>query len=63
MHGPIAHLRIQFKSINTFEKSYDYIITLIRRGKIPLFPFLEPNSPIFKILGLLPLGMLYAKFG
>ena len=34
--GHIAHLRNQFKSINTFEKRYmmyDYIITLIRRGK------------------------------
>ena len=30
--GHIAHLRKQFKSINT----YDYIITLIRRRKNPL---------------------------
>ena len=31
----IAHLRNKFtgKSINKFEKGYDYIITLIRRGK------------------------------
>ena len=28
-HGPHAHLRKQFKSINT----YDYIITLIKRRK------------------------------
>ena len=33
--GHIAHMRNQFKSINTFEKSYDYIITLIRRGQNP----------------------------
>ena len=30
--GHIAHLRKQFKSINT----YDYIITLIKRKKITL---------------------------
>ena len=31
------------KPINTFEKSYDYIITLIRkgRGQNPLSPFRE----------------------
>ena len=33
--GHIAHLWNQFKSINTSEKSYDYIKTLIRRGKKP----------------------------
>ena len=27
--GHIAHLKKQFKSMNTFENSYDYIITLI----------------------------------
>ena len=32
--GNIANLRNQFKSINTYEKRFDYIITLIRRGKI-----------------------------
>ena len=26
----IVHLRNQFKAINTFEKSYDYKLTLIR---------------------------------
>ena len=33
--GPrhIAYLRNQLKSINTFEQSYDYIITLIKREK------------------------------
>ena len=31
----IAHLRNPFKSINTFEKSYDYIIKLIGRGTKP----------------------------
>ena len=34
--GHIAHMRNQFESINTFEKSSDYIITLIRRGKNPI---------------------------
>ena len=32
--GPIAHMGNQFKSINTFTQSYDYIITLIMKGKI-----------------------------
>ena len=31
-HGPLAHRRNQFKSMNTFEKTYDYTITLIKRG-------------------------------
>ena len=32
--GDIAHLRNQFKSINyTFEQTYGYVITLIRRGE------------------------------
>ena len=31
--GHVAHLRNKFKLINTFEQSYDYIITLNRRGK------------------------------
>ena len=43
--GYIAHLRNQFKAINTFEKSYDYIITLIRRVKTLLSPFWELNGP------------------
>ena len=45
--GHIAHLKKQLKSMNTFENSYDYIITLIdsiitliRKGKKPTFsPF------------------------
>ena len=38
--GHIAHLRNQFKSINiNFEKSYDYIITIMRTGKTLFFPF------------------------
>ena len=41
--GHSTHLRNQ-KSISTFEKSYDYIITLIRR-KNPLSPFWEMNGP------------------
>ena len=32
--GHIAHLRNQYKSINTFAQSYDYIMTLIWSGKI-----------------------------
>ena len=31
--GHIVHLRNQFTSINTFQESYDYIITLIQRRK------------------------------
>ena len=31
--GHIAHLRNQFKSVNTFAQGYVYIITLIWRGK------------------------------
>ena len=31
--GHIAHPRNQLKSINTFEQSYEFIITLIRRVK------------------------------
>ena len=39
----IAHLRNKFtgKSINKFEKGYDYIITLIRRGKNPFISILR----------------------
>ena len=33
--GHIAHVRKQFKSINT----YDYFITLNKRNKTPLFSF------------------------
>ena len=43
--SPLTHLRNQFKSMNTFEQSYDYKITLIRRGKNPLSPFWELSSP------------------
>ena len=35
-HGPHRSLRNQFKSINIFDKSYDYIITLIRRDTVYL---------------------------
>ena len=37
----IVHLRNQFKSINTFEKSYDHNLTLIRRGKKIIISFLR----------------------
>ena len=39
-HGPYPP-----EKPNTFEKSYDYITTWIRRGKIPLSPFKELNGP------------------
>ena len=42
--GHIAHLRKQFKSINT----YDYIITLIKRRKNPLFTLWEFNCSSFE---------------
>ena len=45
--GHIAHLRNQFKSINTFKKGYDYIITLIRRGKVPYISFMRIEWPLF----------------
>ena len=40
--GLIAHLSNQFKSNNTFQKSYDNTITLIREDS---FPNRELNSP------------------
>ena len=40
----IAHLRKQFKSINT----YDYIITLIRRKENPFSSFWELNGSLFE---------------
>ena len=43
--GYIAHLRKQFKSINTY---YDYIITLINRIKIPSFTLWEFNCSSFE---------------
>ena len=42
--GHITHLRNQFKSINTFAKSYNYIITLIWRTENQLSPFLLLNG-------------------
>ena len=42
--GNIAHLRKQFKSINT----YNLIITLIKRGKTPLSTSRESNSSYLK---------------
>ena len=38
--GHIAHLRNQFKSLNTFAQSYDYIIILNWRGKKLIISFL-----------------------
>ena len=43
--GHIVHLGNLFKSINTFEKSYDYIITLIRREKNSSSSIGEFNGP------------------
>ena len=43
--GHIAHLRKQFKSINT----YDYIITLIKRRKNPIILRLIIGSSLNKI--------------
>ena len=43
-----AHLRNQFKLVNTFEKSYNYIITLIRRGKNPFTSFLRIEWFLFE---------------
>ena len=45
-HGPhhIAHRRKQFKSINT----YDFTITLTKRGKNPVSTFLELNGSTFE---------------
>ena len=75
----MAHLRNQFKSMNTFEQSYDYIYykigTVVQEEKI--FKFCECTfaillvSPNFKRCGLsiwtnlnsLYPGMLFAKFG
>ena len=42
--GHIAHLRKQFKSINT----YDYIITLIKRRKNPSFTLWEFDGSSFE---------------
>ena len=44
--GHIAHLRNQFKLINTFVTSYDYIITSTRRGKY-IFFFLRIEWSLF----------------
>ena len=62
--GHIAHLRNQFKSINTFAQSYDYIIALIWRGKNDhlLFdnwmPLISKNKKIYFVIfrNNLPLG-------
>ena len=42
--GHITHLRNQFKSINTFQQSYGYIITFIRSEKNPLSPSWQLNA-------------------
>ena len=44
--GHIAHLRNQFKSINMFQQSYGYIITLIRSGRT-IISFLRIECSMF----------------
>ena len=43
----ITHLRPQFKSIKTFEQSYDYIITFDWERKKPIIPFLRIKWSLF----------------
>ena len=43
-HGHIAHLKNQFKWINTFQQSYGCIITLIRSRIKPLSASRELNA-------------------
>ena len=58
--GHIAHLRKQFKSINT----YDYIITLIKRRKKPIINFIRIYFFfIWRNLNLLHPKMLCAEIG
>ena len=58
--GHIAHLRKQFKSINT----YDYIITLIKRRKKTIINFMRIYFFfIWRNLNPLHPRMLCAKFG
>ena len=58
--GHIAHLRNQFKSINT----YDYIITLIKRRKKTIINFMRINWYfIWTNLNLLHPRILCTKFG
>ena len=45
--GHITHLRNQFKSINTFGNSFDYIIMLSWRGKKPIISFLIIDISFF----------------
>ena len=45
--GHIAHLRNQFKSINTLHQTNGYIITLIRSGKKNVISFLRIECSIF----------------
>ena len=62
--GHIAHLRNQVKSINTFEQSYDYVITLIGRRKKPHYLLFE-NWMLISCKTLSPFlqTMLCVKFG
>ena len=58
--GHIAHLRKQFKSINT----YDYIITLIKRRKKNIIKLMRINCFfIWRNMNPLQPRMLCAKFG
>ena len=62
-HGPNAHLRNQFQSINTFAQSYNYIITLILRGRNDHLLFDNWIVLICKTLSPLHQRMLCAKVG
>ena len=59
--GHIAHLRNKFKSINTFEQSYDYILAWIGEGKTHYLLFENWMVLISKALNPLHRRMLCAK--
>ena len=61
--GHIAYLKNQFKSTNTFARSYDCIILLIWRGENLSSPFYTQMVLICKTVSPLHQSMLYAKFG
>ena len=62
-HGPLYSPEKPVQ--NTFYQCYDYIITLIKRRKNPLYPFWELSWVVLicKTLSLLHLRMHCAKFG
>ena len=60
-HGPHRSPEKQFHKKNTLTQSYDYITTLIMRGKKSLSPLSELNGPFYAFKPLQ--GKLCAKFG